>query len=388
MIMRAVANPTVKPVDGKTYTANPQFGTGVDISTDGTKQYVVYNGENNSVDITGLVPGENYLVNVFSYEEPATLGTAYLTAQFATGVKQIIGAPLSQATALKAKWINGETIKLDWEVGSGQRRLIFAREGGEVSAVPTDNTIYNPNTHFGAGQQIGNGNYVVYSGGSNTTNITNLKPTKTYHFTIYEFNQFGSTTLYHFTNPAKTHILIPNPLPVTWLSFTAANKGNGVLLEWKTTAELKNKEFVVERSTDANSFTKIGAMPASTQPQSVYTYQFTDASPVNGTMHYRIKQVDLDGNYSYSKTVQVKGEESKTIQLLENPVKSNLRLKCSETFLGSRVVVVDAAGRVVYNGTITSRLSTIPVGHLQQGMYYLKTEQLNGNTVSISFLHK
>ena len=386
VIMRALSNPTIKPVDGQTYVANPHFGSGIDISSDGTKQYVVYNGSNNTVDITGLVPGESYLVNVFEYEEPASLGTAYLTAQFATGFKQIIGAPLSQATELKAKWINGETIKLDWEIGSGQRRVIIAREGTAVNVVPSDNATYSPNSHFTSGQQIGTGNYVVYSGSGNTTNVSNLKPTKTYHFTVYEFNQFGATTLYHTVNPARTQITIPNPLPVTWVSFTAVNISNSVLLEWKTTAEVKNKKFEVERSADGLQFVKIGAVQASSQMLSTYTYNFTDAFLVRGTVHYRLKQVDVDGNFSYSKTVQVKGEVSNLLQVLENPVRSQLKLRCSAVLTGSRIMITDAGGRAVYNGIITSQLVTIATGHLPTGIYYVRVVQANGSPINLSFL--
>jgi len=386
VIMRAVSNPTVKPVDGQTYIANPLFGGGVDISSDGTKQYVVYNGDKNTVDVTGLQPGETYLVNVFEYEEPASLGTAYLTAQFATGFKQIVGAPLSQATALKAKWINGETVKLDWEIGSGQRRMIIAREGAAVTGVPSDNTTYNPNSQFGSGQSVGTGNFVVYSGTGNTTNVSNLKPTKTYHFTIYEFNQFGATTLYHTNDPAKTQITIPNPLPVTWVSFTAVKQSNSVVLEWKTTAEVKNKEFEVEKTTDGVQFVKIGVVPASSQMLSTYTYNFTDATMVGGTVYYRLKQIDLDGNYSYSKTVQVKSEEGSQLQVLENPVRNDLKLKCGTALNGSKFMIVDAGGKLVYSGIITSQLVTVATGHLPAGIYYVRAVQKNGNLISLSFI--
>ena len=386
VLMRAVSNPTVKPVDGQTYIANPSFGSGVDVSSDGTKQYVVFNGDNNTVDVTGLQPGETYLVNVFEFEEPASLGTAYLTAQFATGFKQIIGAPLSQATALKAKWINGETIKLDWEVGSGQKRIIIAKESAAVTGVPGDNTTYSANAQFGSGQQVGTGNFVVYSGSGNTTNISNLKPTKTYHFTIYEFNQFAATTLYHTANPAKTQITIPNPLPVTWVSFTAVNKSSSVQLEWKTTAEVKNKEFEVERSTDGVQFVTIGVVAASFQMLSTYTYNFTDAVMVGGTVHYRLKQIDIDGNYSYSKTVQVKCEEGSLLQVLENPVRTELKLKCGAALNGSKFMIVDVGGRNVHSGIITLQLVTVAKGHLPAGIYYVRVVQKNGNLLSISFL--
>lgn len=387
VIMRAVSNPTVKPVDGQAYTANPSFGSGIDISPDGTKQYVVYNGDKNAVDVTGLQPGETYLVNVFEYEEPQTLGTAYLTAQFATGFKQIIGAPLSQAAALKAKWMNGETIKLDWESGSGQRRIVVAREGAAVNGLPTDNATYSANSQFGSGQQVGTGNYVVYNGSGNTTNVSHLKPTKTYHFTLYEFNQFGAATLYHVVDPAKTQITIPNLLPVTWLDFTAVHKGNEVLLEWKTTAEVKNKEFEIERTIDGVHFGRIGIVRASSQSLSVHTYNFTDAFPANRTAHYRLKQIDIDGNFSYSKTVQAKGEESSLLQIVENPVRDQVRIRCGSSLTGSKIMIADAGGRTVYNGTVSRQMLMIPTNHLPAGMYYVKAIQVNGNSITASFLH-
>ena len=389
VVMRAGTNVTFKPVDGSVYNANASFGTGVDVSTDQTKQYVVYNGDGNTVEVTGLQPASTYYVAIYEFEEPLSVGTAYLTSSFATGFKQIVAAPLQQSSSIQLATISSSAVKLDLEMGSGQKRIILAKEDGEVNAAPDDNTNYTPNSSFGSGQQIGSGNFVVYNGTGNSVNITSLKQNKTYHFAVFEYNQYsGGVVMYQTINPAKAQITLSNPLPVTWLNFTATRQQKDILLDWKTTAETANQIFEVERSANGINFSKIGTVPANSLLQSVNSYSFRDQQPLSGHSYYRIKQVDANGNFTYSKVVQMKAENG-TMLIMENPVRTQLNLKFNEAMVGGRMQVADASGKMVYQGVIKVGLTSISVSHLPRGVYYLKATNKEGTSqVSTSFVHQ
>jgi Secretion system C-terminal sorting domain len=64
VVMRAGSDVTTDPIDGTSYAPNSIFGSGADI---GTSEFVVYNGSNTSVTVTGLTASTTYFINVFEY---------------------------------------------------------------------------------------------------------------------------------------------------------------------------------------------------------------------------------------------------------------------------------------------------------------------------------
>ena len=93
-------------------------------------------------------------------------------------------------------------------------------------------------------------------------------------------------------------------LPVELSSFTASSSGSIVNLEWKTTTEINNLGFEIERKINGEYVT-IGFVDGNgttTEPQQ---YIFTDTALNNGIYYYRLKQIDFDGSFEYSNVVEV-----------------------------------------------------------------------------------
>ncbi|MEW5798835.1 MAG: T9SS type A sorting domain-containing protein [Bacteroidota bacterium] len=100
------------------------------------------------------------------------------------------------------------------------------------------------------------------------------------------------------------------PLPVELTSFTAIAKGRGVELAWKTATEVNNHGFEIQRSevrgqTSAVSWAKVGFVEGAGNSNAAKEYSFTDKVPVSGKYLYRLKQVDNDGKFEYSSSVEV-----------------------------------------------------------------------------------
>ena len=106
------------------------------------------------------------------------------------------------------------------------------------------------------------------------------------------------------------------PLPVELTSLTATIKNSNVLLNWETATEVNNYGFEVERidensaknqSTNQNpNWQKLGFVRGHGNSNSPKTYDFTDENLNGGTnFKYRLKQIDNDGQYEYSKEVEV-----------------------------------------------------------------------------------
>jgi hypothetical protein len=122
----------------------------------------------------------------------------------------------------------------------------------------------------------------------------------------YEANTLsGSGTISGGTNI----IIGGNPLPVELASFTAERAWNGVTLNWKTATETNNYGFEIQRSAvspqqSGNIWSKIGFVEGNGTTNAPKSYSFTDKA-VAGKTSYRLKQIDRDGKFEYSQTVEV-----------------------------------------------------------------------------------
>ncbi len=95
------------------------------------------------------------------------------------------------------------------------------------------------------------------------------------------------------------------PLPVELISFSGSLDNNSILLNWKTATETNNRMFSVEKLNDANQFETIGNVAGNGNSVLVNEYDFIDRNPISGNNYYRLKQIDFDGKYEFSNTINI-----------------------------------------------------------------------------------
>ncbi|MFZ4622038.1 MAG: T9SS type A sorting domain-containing protein, partial [Bacteroidota bacterium] len=93
-------------------------------------------------------------------------------------------------------------------------------------------------------------------------------------------------------------------LAVELRAFTAALNGTKVELSWSTATEVNNAGFNIERRNGAGAWSTVGFVEGNGTVNVPVSYAFSDNPPVPGVYHYRLKQVDRDGKYSYSNIVE------------------------------------------------------------------------------------
>lgn len=93
-------------------------------------------------------------------------------------------------------------------------------------------------------------------------------------------------------------------IPVTLTRFAVAEHNGNALLSWTTVQEINNKGFDIERSLDAVHFERIGFVPGAGSTKITQQYQFIDYG-VTDIRYYRLKQIDMDGQYSHSRVLAV-----------------------------------------------------------------------------------
>ncbi|WP_158607163.1 T9SS type A sorting domain-containing protein [Pontibacter oryzae] len=175
------------------------------------------------------------------------------------------------------------------------------------------------------------------------------------------------------------------PLPVELASFTGAATANGITLEWSTASEDNNSHFEIERSPDGKAFEQIGLVQGHGNSSVMLYYTHQDKRPKPGTNYYRLRQVDFDGQFEYSKIIAVNASESMAqelqVILAPNPCQNG---DCDISLLNPnqqqeiQLQLQDLSGKVIFEQTVTDQNSELRLTkqQLQQlrGMYLLSAK--------------
>ena len=209
----------------------------------------------------------------------------------------------------------------------------------------------------------------------------------------------GKVYLSTFSNKIMVYGLTAPPpvLPITLSSFYAKRKDNSsVTLYWQTSIELNNQGFAVQRNDGSDTFKTVSFVPTKAingNSDIVLDYQFNDTNSSEKETLYRLVQMDLDGNHTYSKIVAVKGVSSLTdnnisLLVIPNPsFSSMLTAKYKLNKPGDVVLtIMEINGRVLQNifiGAQTAGVHKYLISNLNlQPGYYLMSLGLNKELIT------
>ncbi len=130
------------------------------------------------------------------------------------------------------------------------------------------------------------------------------------------------------TIPAGTTTYTGPILPVELLDLTGYITNNTAVLKWTTLTEKELNNFDVERSDDGINFKNVGTVKAVGNSSVANNYSYLDYTSFNEIKYYRLKQVDINGKFSYSKTISIHNNlKSDEIGIFPNPVSDLLILQ-------------------------------------------------------------
>jgi hypothetical protein len=178
-------------------------------------------------------------------------------------------------------------------------------------------------------------------------------------------------------------------LPVTFGSFEAYEKQKGIQLDWKVYTEDKVKNYEVERSADAVTFTVIGSLPALYNHGSGGNYSFFDGDPLPGVSYYRIKNIDIDGKSAYSQVRMVNRDIFvKGLTLYPNPALNSFVLLQGNSLAGGiyKINISGINGQEIYRKTINHIGGTISQtielpAKIGKGVYLVTIKDEKGNNI-------
>lgn len=169
-------------------------------------------------------------------------------------------------------------------------------------------------------------------------------------------------------------IVCNSSIPVKLISFFGTYLNQKINLRWKTTNEIDFSRYEIERSLDGKVYYKVGIEMASNLSE----YLFTDNADMASHLFYRLKMIDKDGSFSFSKIVEVKLPARKNaFAIFPNPAKNVAQLFFDNTINGKvEIMVTDLRGKLVLNksANLQGKQLSLFTTECKSGTFIVKVE--------------
>lgn len=165
-------------------------------------------------------------------------------------------------------------------------------------------------------------------------------------------------------------------LPITLKYFTAWKRPDANRITWMTTDERDFARFEIEKSTDGVNFIRIGTRIAKGGLKTETAYSFDD-NEMNKVQYYRLKQVDINGKYSYSNIIRVNRDDITNAKVIfSNKITNIIALRIIDMPTDQLSLrIVDNSGREVRSQNIRiapgENSVQVNTGSISSGFYYL-----------------
>ncbi len=201
-----------------------------------------------------------------------------------------------------------------------------------VSYLESDHKITVNSLYIYVNDQNNNNTYVDIKGYTADNNLIKIQrfypPANSTDYSLVNLSEFININRLYFEFDGNPKIYVDDisytdqALPVELTSFTSIVQDNTVILKWETATEINNYGFQVERTfssiTPSQSWNEIGFVEGAGNSNSPKEYSFTDENPPTGKIQYRLRQIDMDGSFTYSDVIEVESNFPFKFELYQN----------------------------------------------------------------------
>jgi hypothetical protein len=177
-----------------------------------------------------------------------------------------------------------------------------------------------------------------------------------------------------------------DPLPVVLTRFDVSKRESVAELEWATSQEANSDYFEVQRTTDMVHWSEIGRREAARESEDARDYNFTDSLPESGLNYYRLKMIDADNTFAYSRVRSVHFPEFSWAEVFPNPVDDILQIVVRNKRV-KNFRIISNSGIVRVSRPVTDPTFTVSMRQYPTGMYYVHFEQDNGAVKIYKLMH-
>ncbi len=168
-------------------------------------------------------------------------------------------------------------------------------------------------------------------------------------------------------------------LPVNLLSVSVVPSESSVKVLWSTASENNSDKFEIEYSASGKKWEKAGSVPAHNESDEDKQYVYVHHNPKPGVNLYRLKMIDRDGTYAYSRIVETVFLGVGEISVFPNPANSFIELTGIEGFMQS-INIYNLKGGMVMS-IPAKQIDRFDVSGLAAGSYVLQVQTTNGKLI-------
>ncbi len=184
-------------------------------------------------------------------------------------------------------------------------------------------------------------------------------------------------------NGTSSITVVTAVLPITLADFSTTLKDCQPVLHWTTASEINTDRFEIERSnTSGTNWKIVGNVAASGYSSSKINYNFTDKD-LNASSEkvlYRLKMLDKDGSFKYSKILPVLVNcKTATVLVYPNPVQDGkLYVTLAGTVGYAEANLMSVSGQVILTKKMVNGSNDINVSNIADGIYMLRIKDADG----------
>lgn len=186
---------------------------------------------------------------------------------------------------------------------------------------------------------------------------------------------------YSITSPGAAYSFsLESALPVKLASFSANKNEGQAHLKWTTAEETNSSHFEIQRSANGHNWATLETVKAATESRVTTPYYSFDKLPLAGQNLYRLKMVDTDGTFAYSKIEALTFDSAQNALFYPNPAAERIHLSEAVLKTTTSLKLLDQTGKAVFE---TSRpTAIIQTGHISGGLYVLHLTKTDGSVTS------
>ncbi len=392
-------------------------------SAEGTPYTTAFpHGNHNRLIVTEAVPLQNHLTwsnayaaanNFYNYAKSNNNGVPIKFYIYETWHCINSGIPNPDPNFPNGCWYDNsahstivwhDRLQADFSLWAGIVNHVRAQNpaDNQIWMVPAGQAFYNLTTQINAGNVPGISSFRdLFSDDIHLTNAGNYFVACVMYATIYGTSPVGLTSTIsdqwgnpfpNMPTPAQALIMqqvawstviglsswtgvSPGTLPVSFSKpLQAKQKQKTTHITWSVSNQTSNDKYIIEHSLNAKDFLPIGEIKGDGNSTTEQHYEHTHPTPSPGMNYYRVKQIDIDGKYSYSNMahVQYKGD-GETIKFYPNPSSAHITIVVQDRHKNRSIQIYNSTGLLIKEASIDNS-NRVNVSDLPQGVYYIRSK--------------
>jgi Secretion system C-terminal sorting domain len=360
-------------------TTNPfQLGTAL-TNLDGAIDLTVSVCGNNTTPSSSIGATDTYTINngfiegVDIYDANPSFSTSGMSFQTATKVKSTAGTEQPSVTF----------------AGTPNRQLIVAISLQRARETDSEVRIIKTGSIIGNNYALTNSpwptadTYVAYGGNTDLWGTT-------WTFSNINNPNFGAAISANILNGIVQvdHIRITvyasSPLPIELLKFEGICQTSGIDFKWITATEKNNAYFEIEKSRDGLLFESVARIIGAGNSNDLKAYNYTLQIKNDSIFYYRLKQVDFNGDFSYSELISINCNADNTFKVYPNPSSDGIfHFISNQSINKNEIAIFNEELKLLKTETLSNESNEVNLSSFADGSYYLLFTKSGKRTIKL-----